>query len=79
MIRSRQPIAGIAAICTSKPKPPPAPVMPTVLSPEVVDQASLDTNARERRRRAAMQGRQSTILAGAGAPPTAGAKTLLGV
>lgn len=53
--------------------------MPTVLSPEVVDQASLDTNARERRRRAAMQGRQSTILAGAGAPPTAGAKTLLGV
>jgi hypothetical protein len=52
--------------------------MPTVLSPEIIDQASLDTNARERRRAASRAGRQSTILAGAGAPPTSGAKTLLG-
>lgn len=52
--------------------------MPTVTSPEVVDQAALDTNRRERRRAASRSGQASTILAGAGAPPTAGAKTLLG-
>lgn len=65
-------------MCMSRPKPPPAPVMPTVMSPEVIDQSALDTKARERRRLMARSGRQSTILAGAGAPPTAGAKTLLG-
>lgn len=65
-------------MCMSKPKPPPAPVMPTVLSPEIIDQAALDTRKRERQRMAARGGRQSTILAGAGMPPTAGAKTLLG-
>lgn len=56
--------------------------MPTVMSPEIIDQASLDTNTRERRRQAARYGRQSTLLAGrlpgAGMPPTAGQKTLLG-
>lgn len=66
-------------MCMSRPKPPPAPVMPTVMSPEVIDQAALDTKARERRRLMSRSGRQSTILAGAGTPPTAGAKTLLGV
>ena len=66
-------------MCTSKPKaPPPAPSMPTVLSPEVIDQAALDTNRRERQRQASRAGLQSTILAGAGMPPTAGAKNLLG-
>jgi hypothetical protein len=44
----------------------------------MVDQASLDANSRERRRAASRAGRQSTILAGAGMPPTSGAKTLLG-
>jgi hypothetical protein len=52
--------------------------MPTVMSPEIIDQAAVDTKNRERRRQASRYGRQSTILAGAGAPPTAGAKTLLG-
>ena len=55
--------------------------MPTVASPEIVDQAQIDTRDRERRRQAARYGRSSTILAGetsAGTPPTAGAKTALG-
>lgn len=52
--------------------------MPTALSPEVVDQASIDANRRERTRNANRYGLQSTILAGAGMPPTSGAKTLLG-
>lgn len=66
-------------MCTSKPKaPPPAPSMPTVLSPEVVDQASIDSNRRERARQGTRYGIQSTTLAGAGLPPTSGAKTLLG-
>ena len=52
--------------------------MPTVLSPEIIDQAAIDTNKRERRRQASRAGYQSTILAGAGMPPTAGAKSLLG-
>jgi hypothetical protein len=62
----------------SKPKPPPAPVMPTVLSPEMIDQASIDTKRRERARIASKYGIASTRLAGAGMPPTSGAKTLLG-
>jgi hypothetical protein len=55
--------------------------MPTPISPELVDQTALDTNRRERARQASRQGRQSTILTGsmAGAAPTAGAKTLLGM
>lgn len=71
-------------MCLPKaPKPPPMPKMPSVYTTgtgtEVVDQASQDANLRERRRRATMFGRQSTMLAGStGAPPTAGAKTLLG-
>ena len=65
-------------MCMSRPKPPPAPIMPTVMSPEVIDQASLDTKAREQRRLRARAGRQSTILAGAGMAPTSGSKTLLG-
>ncbi len=55
------------------------PTIPTSVSPEMVDQTSLDTNRRERQRQAARAGRQSTMTSqGAGLPPTAGAKVLLG-
>ncbi len=74
-------------MCLSRPKPPappPAPIQPQAYQPEVMDQASLDTRERERRRQVARAGRQSTILtagfnsSGAGLPPTSGSKTALG-
>lgn len=67
-------------MCTSKPKSPPPPVIPQVTQPEMVDPAAIDTRNREKRRRQAA-GFSSTLVtggAGAGAAPTAGAKTLLG-
>lgn len=71
-------------MCSSKPKAPPAPVLPQAYSPEIVDQNSLDARSRERRRQTTRAGRASTILtadmgsAGAGLPPTSGTKTALG-
>lgn len=72
-------------MCTSSPKPPPAPVLPASYNsqPEVIDQAALDTRNRQRRLDVFRNGRQSTILAGkatgGAAPPTSGAKALTGV
>lgn len=69
-------------MCTSKPKPPPAPVQPQTYSPEIRDQDTLAARDREQRRRRAQYGRQSTILAGepaqSGLPPTGAYKTALG-
>jgi hypothetical protein len=69
-------------MCTSKPKPPPAPVIPQQYSPELIDQAALDRKAQDRRVEVNRFGRNSTILAGkapGGAPPpTGGGKTALG-
>jgi hypothetical protein len=55
-----------------KSAPPPMHI-PEQSSPEVIDRRE-----RERRRARSANGRQSTILAGAGAAPTSQAKTLLG-
>jgi hypothetical protein len=52
--------------------------MPTPISPEMVDQAAIDTKNRERHRAQTRYGLASTILAGAGMPPTSQAKTVLG-
>jgi hypothetical protein len=59
--------------------------MPTVISPQIIDQAALDTRNRERRRQASKYGLNATILAGSlgGAsggtePPTTPTKSLLG-
>jgi len=62
----------------SKPKversaPPPMHI------PTVVDEDVQKASNRERRRAAAAYGRESTILGGQGAPPTAQQKTLLGM
>lgn len=66
-------------MCSPKPpKPPPMPSMPTPISPEMIDQAAIDTKNRERRRAQTRSGQASTVLAGAGMPPTSQAKTLLG-
>ena len=69
-------------MCTSKPKAPPAPVMPQSYSPQMVDQDSLDARDKNRRRQTARSGLSSTLLTGsglgAGMPPTSGAKMALG-
>jgi len=72
-------------ICTSKPKPPPAPVIPQTYQgkgAEIVDQDSLDARDKQRRRITSAAGRQSTLLTntgiGSGLPPTSGAKVALG-
>jgi hypothetical protein len=71
-------------MCTSnRPKAPaPAPVITQpVTQTEIIDDAAVDTRTRERRRRQQAAGFSSTLVtgsSGAGAPPTAGQKTLLG-
>ena len=67
-------------MCTSKPKAPaPTPSAPVIL-PESVDETVSEERDRERRRNRSRAGRQSTILAGdTGQPPTAPAKTALGM
>ena len=64
----------------SKPRiPPPAPPPPMIV-PESVDEEVSRSKARDRRRAAAAQGRESTVLAPVGVPgaPTGQSKTLLG-
>lgn len=65
-------------MCTSRPKPPPVVNPPPPPQAVQVDQQIIDARDRERRRAAGRTGRQSTILAGAVAPATGQAKTLLG-
>ena len=69
-------------MCTSKPKAPPAPVIPQSYSPQMVDQDSLDARDKNRRRQVSRAGVASTLLTGsglgAGLPPTSGAKMALG-
>lgn len=69
-------------MCFSKPpKVKPIPQAPTA-QPEAIDDAALKERDDLRRRRRQSYGRQATILAGrdtgAGAMPTAAAKTALG-
>lgn len=67
-------------MCTSKPKAPAPTPAPPVILPESVDETVVEERDRERRRNRTRAGRQSTILAGdTGAPPTAPAKTALGM
>lgn len=65
----------------SKPKLPPPSAPPPMVVPETVDEEVQRSRDRNRRRAAAAQGRESTVLTpfnAAPASPTGQAKTLLG-
>lgn len=62
---------------SSAPKVKPVATPPTA-SPEVLDETAVKEKDRFRNRARALNGRQSTILAGNSAPPTAPVKTVLG-
>ena len=67
-------------MCTSKPRAPAPTPMAPVVAPVSVDEAAVEERDRERRRNRSRAGRQSTILAGeTGQPPTAPAKSALGM
>lgn len=64
----------------SKPKLPPPSAPPPMIVPETVDEEVQRSKDRNRRRAAAAQGRESTVLTPLAAPasPTGQSKTLLG-
>lgn len=67
-------------MCISRPKPPKVAetLPPPIVNPVTEDEAVIRERNRERRRSAAREGRQSTLLTGGASAPTGQAKTLLG-
>jgi hypothetical protein len=65
-------------MCSSKPPKVKPVAAPPTAPPEVIDDTAVKERDRFRQRSRNRNGRQSTILAGNAAPPTAANKTALG-